>query len=820
MVNHLTAALWLGALIVAADPGLKADVTVVDRPPLNTKNDYYPSNRAPLAPSPFVKLPIGAIQPHGWLRKQLHLEADGFIGHLGEISRFLKKEGNAWLEPTGKGGHGWEEVPYWLKGYANLAFVLGDEALLKETKFWIDAALASQRLDGYFGPQDNLTKLGGRPDLWPNMIMLFILQDWHEHGGDPRVIDLMTKYFRWEMTVPEKDLLVPYWQQQRAADNLSSVYWLYNRTGEKFLLELAERIHRHTANWTDGIPNWHNVNMSQAFRGPEIFWQQSKDPKHQLAAERNWREIRAKYGQVPGGMFGGDENCRPGFIGPRQAVETCGMVEMMLSHEMLLRIDGLVKWADRCEDVAFNSLPAATTVDFKALRYLTAPNQVRSDAKSKSPGVQNGGPMFLMNPHIHRCCQHNMGHGWPYYAQNLWLATPDNGLAAVLYSACEVSAEVGDRTRVRIVEQTRYPFEGIVELTVGTDKDVEFPLYLRVPAWCDGAKVAVNGKPVELKAKPASYVRIRRTWANGDKVTLELPMAVRLRTWEANGNCVSVDRGPLTYSLRIGEEYRRQGGTDDWPAWEIHPTTDWNYGLVLDAKAPAASFEFAPGEWPKNDRPWEVAAAPVSMTAKARKIPGWQEDALRLVGRMRPSPVTSDQPVETVTLIPMGCARLRISAFPRIAGEGEAGSEWPMPSGIKETASHCHGGDTTAALTDGLVPASSNDHTIPRLTWWDHKGTAEWVQLAFPKPRKVGWAEVYWFDDTGRGQCRLPQSWKLLYRDGKEWKPVAGADEYPVRKDAFNKVSFEVVTTDAMRIEVQLREGFSGGILEWRVGGE
>ncbi|MCD6303656.1 MAG: glycoside hydrolase family 127 protein, partial [Planctomycetes bacterium] len=462
----------LGVLFIAtaiawpALPAARGDVTVVKTPPTNRTNSYYVSNRPPLTPSPLIKLPVGAIEPRGWLRRQLRLEADGFVGHLEEISHFLRKENNAWLSPTGQGRNGWEEVPYWLRGFSNLAFVLGDKRLVDEAKFWINAVMASQREDGYFGPRANLkgwhARGGGKgkPDLWPHMIMLFTLQNYYEYSQDKRVIDLMTKYFRWELSIPDEDFLRPYWQQQRGGDNLLSVYWLYNRTGDKWLLELATKIFRHTADWTDGIPNWHNVNMSQAFRGPETYWQQSKDPKHKLATERDWREIRARYGQVPGGMFGGDENCRPGHIGPRQAVETCGMVEKMHSDEILLAIDGELKWADRCEDVAFNSLPAATTPDFKALRYLTAPNLVRSDTVSKRPGVQNGGPMFWMNPHIHRCCQHNMGQGWPYYAEHLWYATPDNGLAAVFYSASKVTAKVGDAgTKATIEQATHYPFD-------------------------------------------------------------------------------------------------------------------------------------------------------------------------------------------------------------------------------------------------------------------------------------------------------------------------------------------------------------------------
>jgi hypothetical protein len=103
------------------------------------------------------------------------------------------------------------------------------------------------------------------------------------------------------------------------------------------------------------------------------------------------------------------------------------------------------------------------------------------------------------------------------------------------------------------------------------------------------------------------------------------------------------------------------------------------------------------------------------------------------------------------------------------------------------------------------------------MTWWDHKGTNEWVQYDFRRPLKVTGVEVYWFDDTGRGECRVPKSWRLLYRDGAAWTPVRSPGEYGVKRDCFNKVSFDPVQTDALRLEVQLRPSYSGGILEWRV---
>jgi len=604
--------------------------------------------------SPLIKLPIGSIEPQGWLRKQLELQADGFFGHLTELSRFLVKENNPWLSPEGEGEKFWEEVPYWLKGYGDLAYVLGDQKMLDEAKEWINGVIASQREDGWFGPRANISSprrhSPGKPDLWPNMVMLNALQSYYEYSGDERVIRLMTKYFDWELRVPEEDFLLPFWQQQRGGDNLASVYWLYNRTGDKKLLDLATKIHRNTANWTDGIPNWHNVNIAQALRGPATYYLQSRDLQHLTAPERNYQTVWGLYGQVPGGMFGGDEDCRAGFYSARQAVETCGIVEMMHSCEAILKISGDLKWADRCEDVAFNSLPATTTADFKALRYLTAPNQIISDRKNKHPGISNKGAKFLMNPHGHRCCQLNMGHGWPYYAEHLWMATPDNGLALMFYSASKVTAKVGDGTEVTIKESTHYPFDENIVLS-----------------------------------------------KNGDSVKLELPMQVSVRTWVMNGKSISIDRGPLTYSLKLSEKYVPVNGTvleflprswyrEDmskeliaaWPAWEIFPTTPWNYGLVLDKKRLEASFEITKNSWPVDHMPWKNTETPIEIKAKARRIPGWQKDELDLVGLLSESPVKSNEPIEEVTLIPMGCARLRISAFP-VIDNGPDGHPWKTP---------------------------------------------------------------------------------------------------------------------------------------------
>jgi hypothetical protein len=316
--------------------------------------------------------------------------------------------------------------------------------------------------------------------------------------------------------------------------------------------------------------------------------------------------------------------------------------------------------------VTFNSLPAALTADFRALRYLTAPNMVVSDGTNHSPGVQNRGAMFLMNPHAHRCCQLNYGHGWPYYAVHLWSATSDNGLAAIFYCQADVTARVGDGTQVTIHQTTHYPFDEQIKLTVHCPKAVRFPLYLRVPGWCQGPELSVNGAPLQSAARPRQFLRIEREWTEGDTIELALPMRIALRTWKQNGDSISVDRGPLTYSLKIGEKQIRAGGTDKWPAWEIHPTTPWNYGLIVDAAAPSKSFQVIRRGWPESDMPFTLAGVPIELNGQGERIPAWKIDAHGLVGKVPSSPVSSAEPAEAITLIPMGAARLRITAFPSV----------------------------------------------------------------------------------------------------------------------------------------------------------
>jgi hypothetical protein len=664
MLTLLPTLVFLQIRIAASrEPADRLEAAAVAVPPTATPNSHYPSNRPPLAVSPLVKLPIGAVEPRGWLMAQLQLMRDGFTGRLSELSRFLGDD-SGWMTLKGKG---WEEMPYWLKGYGDLSYLLKDAGMRKEAERWLDRAFKSQARDGYFGPADNRDA----NDLWPNMVMLAALQSFHEATGDRRVLNHMSRYFQYQLHLPADKLLPASWQKLRGGENLESVYWLYNRTGERFLLELAKKLFERTSDWTSPILSpardeaweessfYHGVNIAMGFRVPAIYAQQSRDPDLVEAMERNYLQVMDGYGRQPGGMFGADENIRPGKNDPRQGAETCTMVELMASCESLLKITGAAVWADRAEEVAFNSLPASMTPDLKALHYLTGANLIACDSGGDHD-FQNSGTLLSFDPWRYRCCQHNVAFGWPYLAEHLWMATADNGLAASIYAPSEVRAKVAEGADVSISEETDYPFEDRIRLSVSCERPVAFPLYLRLPGWARTVRIVLNGRPVEGPFAGGGYAALRRTWRHGDQIELLFDTEIEIVEWPSARGGVSVRRGPLWYALKIGETWRRCGGTEDWPAWEVLPATPWNYGLVLGDPGPAVRLadRAAP-----PFQPFSSEAAPIALKARARRLPGWREEG-RMVGTVPVSPARGEGPVEEITLIPMGCARLRISVFP------------------------------------------------------------------------------------------------------------------------------------------------------------
>jgi hypothetical protein len=218
-------------------------------------------------------------------------------------------------------------------------------------------------------------------------------------------------------------------------------------------------------------------------------------------------------------------------------------------------------------------------------------------------------------------------------------------------------------------------------MTVAASGEVEFPLYVRVPKWSKNTRINLNNVALDFSAQPGQYAVIERVWKDGDTVEIEMPVELSVRTWPKNGS-VTVDRGPLSYSLKIGEDWRRaETGTDEWPDWEVFPTTPWNYGLVYDSRNLADSFEVT-DSGRVADQPWTLVAAPITIKAKGKRIPDWTLID-ETITDLQNSPIKSSEAPEDIELIPMGCARLRIACFP-VIGDGPDAHEWQRVSSHEE----------------------------------------------------------------------------------------------------------------------------------------
>ncbi|MBP5393203.1 MAG: glycoside hydrolase family 127 protein [Bacteroidaceae bacterium] len=655
-------------------------VSVVERPDCEQTSSNYTNFRAPLQQAALLKLPVGKVQPKGWLRKYLELQRDGLNGQLGTISAWLDKNNNQWL--SNQGDHGWEEVPYWLRGYISLAYILDDDEMKDEVQVWINAVLNNQSSNGRLGP-DGYD--GSSPDLWAKMPMLWALQTYYEATEKVRVLTAMDRYFKWEKTINDNIFLKGTWQSKRGADNMWSVIWLYNRNGDSAILPLIEKLHNASVNWAmqGSLPNWHGVNVAQGFREPATYYVYSGEKEMLQATYDAHNEMRRRYGQMPGGMYAADENARAGYYDPRNGAETCALVEQMASDEILMGITGDIFWADHCEDVAFNSFPAALMPDMRSLRYITSANMAISDEKKHGPSIDNDlRGMLSMSPFSSRCCQHNHGMGWPYFAEHLVMATTDNGLATMLYAANETTALVGEGISLRMEETTNYPFDETVTLTLHPESEVTFPLYLRIPAWAEGASVSVNGETQSTEEAAGQYIRIKRLWREGDIVSLVLPMTVRSTVWQQNKSSVSVNYGPLTLSLKIEEEYEAHDSRDPefvqddshwqegvdaslWPCFVLRAKSDWNYGLVVDEQNLPVGFSVIHKPYPASNQPFTLQDVPLEFTAVGRQIPSWGFDATGMTDFLPTKYAKRADETTPITLVPMGAARLRISAFPR-----------------------------------------------------------------------------------------------------------------------------------------------------------
>jgi len=542
----------------------------------------------------FEPFPLGSVRPQGWLRQQLRIQADGISGHLDEFWPDVKD--SRWF---GGDSEAWERAPYWLDGVVPLAYLLDDEALKAKVARYLDYIIAHQAEDGWLGPRTMIAAAGQEEqasyDLWGQILALKVLVQYHDATGDDRARQAVARNLRCIDRHIDRSPLFN-WGQFRWYEALIAIWWLYEKTNENWLIDLAVKLHAQGFNWRAFFERWplteatekgrwnfmgHVVNNAQAIKAHGLWWRLTQEERDQAAASDMIEKLQRYHGTVTG-VFTGDE-CIAGRR-PTHGTELCAVVEYMYSLEVLLSILGDAAFGDRLERIAFNALPATFSPDMWSHQYDQQVNQVECSVREGRDWNTNGpeSNVFGVDPN-YGCCTANLSQGWPKFAAHLWMRTKDEGLAAVAYAPSSVSTNMRG-IPIRAALETDYPFRNGLRFTIVTERPVEFPLLLRIPGWATGATVQVgNGEAVP--AERGAFHRIEQEWQGTTVVDLTLPM--KPAVWRGYHDAVAIERGPLVYALKIGEEWRHIH--EDQPYrelphadWEVFPTTLWNYALDVD----------------------------------------------------------------------------------------------------------------------------------------------------------------------------------------------------------------------------------------------
>jgi uncharacterized protein len=612
----------------------------------------------PLKLAPFLPC---EIKPQGWLKTQLLLQASGLAGQLDKIWPDVLN--SRWI---GGDREGWERVPYWLDGFIPLAYLLEDADMIARARKYINAILAGQKEDGWLCPCGDSER--ARYDVWAAFLICKVLVLYADCSGDTRVQPAVSKCLKQLLTHIQRNTLFN-WGSARWFECLIPIWWLYERTGEEWLKELALKLQAEGIDWERLFENWqdqeprnewgyltHVVNLAMAIKSRALMSRLTgEDPER--FADKMLALLRKYHGNAMG-YFSGDE-CLSG-LSPLQGTECCGVVEAMYSYEHLLAISGNPHWGDELESLVFNALPATLLPDMTAHQYVQQTNQVQCAPLPKEHVVfRTNGPeshVFGLEPNF-GCCTANFGQGFPKFALAAFMKT-DSGIASVALAPASLTT-VWHKVNVSITLDTLYPFRDTLTYTVKTDSPVTFDFSIRIPS--SVSRATVDGREV-----PAGTIYIvRREWSGVTIIHVELTPRVE---WIKRPNGLfSVKRGPLLYALPIRErreivEYERDNVPRVFPFCDyyLYPDEPWAYGFAGDKVQAVEDGGF--------DMPFSAEHPAVYLLADMAPVAWAFENGL-----CAPLPLanTPAGPVEQKKLYPYGCTNLRMTEMPMIMNAKE-----------------------------------------------------------------------------------------------------------------------------------------------------
>jgi uncharacterized protein len=645
----------------------------------------------------FVPLPPGTIEPTGWLRDWAMIVRDGYTGHADEIDPAFQHAWAADYKMTGdqltfwdRGAWPYEGGGYWFDGLAKLGYALHDESLIKKAKLRFDAVTDNMTDHGILfmwwldrnKPEDMeavVRNAGGEANGWPiwaNGLFGRALSGFYLASEDKQALRALEIAYSNDVSWTRKGF---------ALNNLWPALETYTWTGNKTIAKAfsdffaAYKIEPAADKSVRLYDIWYNRPPDETrpwFRQPDhgVHFNESTIPwlvgylwtgdRAYLDATAKWYDIieHGDDGMQPHGVPVGDENSGP--TGSLRGTETCDVAAFTWSQITLLRVAGDGRFADRVERAVFNAGPAVADRQCKMHVYHQTPNRINA-----SVGYH------YSKTHMPLCCTAAQNRILPNYLVHLWMATYDNGLVAVHYGPCKISALAGDRVPVRIECRTDYPFNETIDITVTPERAAEFPLSFRIPSWCREPEIAVNDAAASHATDSHRFVRIARVWQPGDRVRLRFPMEIRVKTGHDNNAedtpYATVSYGPLLFALPIPET--TDANTPD-------DSVRWNY--ALDAAGDAAPFGITVDRRPMPEK-WDWPLdSPLTLVAQGRSF-DWNPAARRalpsepvgpndaspfqpefVMTQMPSQPVAADTAPQAIRLIPYGCTKFRVSMFP------------------------------------------------------------------------------------------------------------------------------------------------------------
>lgn len=611
----------------------------------------------------FTFLKMQELKPGGWLLKQLQLQAKGLSGNLDKFWPDIKN--SQWL---GGSAEGWERVPYWLDGFIPLAWLLDDKDMQQRASMYINYIIDHQSEDGWICPDNNTNKQ--TYDMWALFLLLKVLIVYEDATNDTRIQEVVRKaLFALDKHIDGNTLFN--WAQTRWFEALISIFWLYERSGEEWLLKLAVKLQSQGFDWISFFKHWpykkpdekgrwsqmsHVVNNAMMLKTGALQWRLS-GLAHQLNSAEEMVKLLDEYHGMVTGVFTGDE-CLNG-TSPVQGTELCSVVEYMYSSEWLLSITGNPMWGDRLEKIAFNALPATFSPDMWTHQYDQQVNQVQcSYQQTPIFGTNNGySHTFGLEPN-YGCCTANLSQGWPKFALSTFMKSQD-GLVAAAYAPSSVSTSINS-VPVKVVLETDYPFRDVLNFKITVDKSVNFTLYLRIPAWSEKASIKIDGTIASITEK--GFYKLQRTWTGETNFSLAFEMKPELV--RRPNDLVAITRGPLVYSIPIGENWVRINEElpfREFPHcdYEIYPTTPWNYGICLDEETSLDNLKVV--EMPISDLPFSPKEAPIAITITGKKI-DWNLENKSAAPIPQMDWISEKK--EIINMLPYGCTNLRLTEFP------------------------------------------------------------------------------------------------------------------------------------------------------------